>query len=504
MIRFPVSPVTPAAEPLPSTDVHERLRGHGLLAVEACARPAPPLAATRHGHGLLMAVHHAFAEHRPLALAPDHVWLCIAHGIARWVDGNAELLRPRLVRHRGRLPLEVRRDDFVAGGDNDWPGAVAEICALMHGHLGGRADLLVADFSTTDAEARTASHVALMSGMQKFFAYTVGTLCGIPEVTLEGTPADWQAIRARVDVLGELDLGFWAAPLAGVIDKLIDTARGDVDTGWWRDLYKLETASGGEVVTGWINVLFPFTGDDGVERNERAFDPGFDDPFSPRLRDFPSGLCQAPFTWNYHGDRRAMSLAGGFVGVAQLADGSLRPQPGWAIIPEPAARRFMVWGDPQGVPTLAPRDPKGLTSLEGIEQEVAGLERYALGLSFCSELRSLAGIERLTGLADVSLTDNPHVESLAALAGLPHLRKVFVTQCANLRDIRALRTLPALEELCLQRCPIDDIATIAGLDRLTSLSLFLDVLPRELCQFSWGADKVRPALAALAAFAARK
>jgi hypothetical protein len=503
MIRFPVTPVTPAAAPLAVTDVRERLRGHGITTVEAASRPPRPLALTDHGHGLLMAVHHAFAEHRPLALAPDHIWLCIAQGLARWVDGNAEALRPRLVRHQGRLPLEIRRDEFVPGGDNDWPGAIAEICGLMRPHLGGKADLFVADFSTTDEDARAASHVALMSGMQKFFAYTVGTLCGIPEITLEGNPEDWEDIGRRVDVLGEFELGDWAKRLKKVVRKLADTARGDVDADWWRDLYKLETASGGEIVTGWINTLFPFTGDEGIERNQRCFDPDHDDPFSPKLRDFPTGLGQAPFTWNLHGDRRPMALLGGFVGVAQLADGSLRPQPGWAVIPEPSARRFMVWGDPAGVVTVAPRDPKGLTSLAGLDQEVADLPRYALSLSFCTELTSLDGVEKLTGLVDISVTENHHLTSLAALAGLPNLRKVFFTQCNNLRDIAALRTLPALEELCLQRAPITDVATIASLDRLVSLSLFLDVLPRELCQFSWGADKVGPALAALRAFATR-
>ena len=499
MIRFPVSPIAPAREPMPTLDVDAVLRDQGILAPEARPRLPHPLAAAQAGHGLLMAVHHAFSEHRPLVLAPDHVWLCVAQGLARWVEAHAERLRGRLVRHPGRLPLEVRRDDFVAGGDNDWPGAVAELCAEMRAHLGGRANLFVADFSTTDDLARAASHVALMAGMQRYFTYSVGTLCGIPEITLEGTPEDWAAIRRRVDVLDELDLADWAERLRPVCDRLIATARGEVDTAWWQDLYKRHSASGGELISGWVNVLFPFQGDEGLERNPAVFDPDYEvaSAFGPMLHDYPSGLGQAPFTWDYYGDRRAMSVVGGFLGVAQLDDGRLRPQPGWAVVREVSARRFAISAGPRGAPRLHPRDPAGLRRLDGIADEVAGIERYSLSLSFCRQLESLDGLEALTGLEHLSLVENSHVTDLDALRGLPNLREIHVTQCPNLRDVRALRTLPMLRSLVLQRCPVDDPATLAALDRLTYLSLHLESLPADLCRSHGDADDVRAARDAL-------
>jgi len=502
MVRFPVAPVKPADEPMATTDVAERWRGHGVLAVEASSRPGSPLAATRHGHGLLMAIHHAFAEHRPLVIAPDHVWTCIAQGMARWVEHHAERLRPRLVRHHGRIPLEVRRDDFVAGGDNDWPAAITALVAEVRRHLGGRADLFVGDFSTTDTDARAASHVALMAGMQRYFTYTVSSLCGIPDITLEGTPEDWRSIRDRVAVLGELDLDHWGARLDPVLARLEATARGEVDTAWWRDLYKLESASGGEVVTGWINVLFPFRGDSGVEPSGAVFQDDWEFAFEPKLSSFPGGLAQVPFTWNYHGDRRPMSLVAGFVGVAQLDGGALRPQLGWAVAAEQAARTFQVFGDPTtGVPTLAPRDPRGLRSLAGLAAEVAGLGEFALRLSWCDQLDSLAGLEGLTGLVDLSVSDCP-VTTLAPIAGLPALRRLFVTQCPRLHDVRAMAELPALRDLTLQRCPIDELATLASLDRLHSLSLFLDTLPRSVCAYHHTPEMVRAAMARLRALAA--
>ncbi|WP_272427393.1 DUF4419 domain-containing protein [Polyangium jinanense] len=44
----------------------------------------PDLPVVDHGptHALLGAVHLAFAQHRPLVLSPDAVWLTIAQGVA--------------------------------------------------------------------------------------------------------------------------------------------------------------------------------------------------------------------------------------------------------------------------------------------------------------------------------------------------------------------------------------------------------------------------------------
>jgi hypothetical protein len=58
-------------------------------------------------HPLLSAVGRAFAEHRPLVLCPDAVWLTIARGVAQHIRLHAEELRPRLVSHTGRKRLTV-------------------------------------------------------------------------------------------------------------------------------------------------------------------------------------------------------------------------------------------------------------------------------------------------------------------------------------------------------------------------------------------------------------
>ncbi len=90
--------------------------------VEACSRYHIQLVANVCFHPVVAAVHLAFNDHRPLVLSPDMLWLLVAQGFANHVNANAEVLRPRFVKHRGKVTIKVRRDDFVKGSpENPWP-----------------------------------------------------------------------------------------------------------------------------------------------------------------------------------------------------------------------------------------------------------------------------------------------------------------------------------------------------------------------------------------------
>jgi hypothetical protein len=72
---------------------------------------------TKGAHPLLAAVHLAFAEHRPLVLSPDAVWLTLAQGFAQHVRLNAQALLARLVRHQGRETLSLWVDELPQDGE---------------------------------------------------------------------------------------------------------------------------------------------------------------------------------------------------------------------------------------------------------------------------------------------------------------------------------------------------------------------------------------------------
>jgi hypothetical protein len=93
MVTFAVDDVTPADAPLPTQPLAELYPD----AIAVGGDPALPVLADTGVHPLLSAVGRAFADHRPLVLTPDAVWLTIAQGVAQHVRLHAEQLRPRLV-----------------------------------------------------------------------------------------------------------------------------------------------------------------------------------------------------------------------------------------------------------------------------------------------------------------------------------------------------------------------------------------------------------------------
>jgi hypothetical protein len=273
------------------------------------------------------------------------VWLCLAQGFALHVEANAEALHSRFVHRDGKLTLKVRRDGFVKGSPhNDWQGCFAEWSDAIAAHIGKKRDLVVADFSTTGPIERAASEIVLMSAMKNYFNFMLVTKCGIPEITLLGTVADWQSIRQRAEVFAELDLADWVRALLPVLDQFVKAASGAFDRAFWRSIYKTHEESGGPYATGWINVLFPYldggSWEGGIVRNGTAFTRPGDaaDQNGPTLGRFPCGLSRVPLAWEYLGTVLPMTLQAGFVGISQdRQTRAVRPAIGWAV--HPAADR---------------------------------------------------------------------------------------------------------------------------------------------------------------------
>jgi hypothetical protein len=350
MRTFAVDVVEPAEQRLPTRPLRERypdaLAAGGDLDV--------PVVAHGGTHALLGAVGMAFAQHRPLVLSPDAIWLTIAQGVAQHVRLHAEQLRPRLVRHDGRKRLTVTVNAMPTDAAA-WAAVVAAFRAELAHEIGdGRARLLECDFSTSTDVDRVASQIVLFDAYAPYFSLWMRAVCGIPTITLTGTVDDWRRIRARVDVIAELDLGWWCGSLAAIAEQLVRAAAGDVDAAFWRRIYNPADAYGGEVITGWITRLYPYLEADGSQATRN--------PMLALPIDEPKNLTTAAERW-YLGPgvrsdavpdtrsrvtvhvvdevaraRCAVALVAGVVAVAQQPDGGLRPLVGWHL--EPARCRI--------------------------------------------------------------------------------------------------------------------------------------------------------------------
>ncbi|HEX2687868.1 MAG TPA: DUF4419 domain-containing protein [Kofleriaceae bacterium] len=451
-----------------TTSATSQLAALGWKSTEAYRIAAAELVDGLLVHPLALAVHLAFAQHRPLVLTPDAVWLCIAQSLATHIELHAEALRPRLVRHTGQLELELRRDDLAPGDpDNAWPAVVDGLVAQIRAHLGGRADMFLADFSTTTPLDHTASQIALMGAMRQYFQYSVGTLCGIPEITLMGTPEDWAAIRRRVDAFAEFDLAWWVEVLDPVLAKLEATARGDIDREFWRRLYKHESASGGDRAHGWLNTLFAYVGDRPVRNPFQTIDEvGF---FGYGLEDFPSGRTRVPFTWKLFGESVVMELVGGLWGVTQDERGALGVASGWVISHAYELSDFeRSAGEVGELSRLSPRRGVMLENLASLSLEASD-EPINLTLMNTDRLRSLEGIQHLRGLVELTVYNAPLLENLAPLADMTSLARLDLHGCSRLAN---LEHLPGLVELTVHNSPLlENLAPLAGMTSLARLDL---------------------------------
>jgi hypothetical protein len=341
-VSFSTCDVPIAEKPLAEVPYHDALK-HRLfrpgVSIEAASRRLTTLVPTT-DHAFMDAVHLAFAQHRPLVLSPDHIWLLICQGFALHVNANAEMLRSDFVIHTGKKPLIVTRPNFVKGGaDNDWEGIISEFGQRIRANLKSNHDLLVANFSTTTSIEKAAFEITLMDAMKSYFDYGM-TICGIPSITLEGTPEDWQQIVERTQKLRGSQCGKWVSAMTPILQQFVRASRGHVNRNFWRSIYKVHSVSGGPYITGWIIRFFPYLRG---EANLPIPNPYLGKWFggAPKnaersklsLMDLSSGLSQAPVTLDTGTQQHNLEFVAGFIGIAQDSDSkALRPEIGWAIL----------------------------------------------------------------------------------------------------------------------------------------------------------------------------
>mgnify|MGYP002845549692 CR=1 FL=1 len=344
---------------------------------------------------LAKAVHAAFYGHHPLVLSPDVIWLTIAQGLANHVDQNAEKLRSAFVNHEGKELINIERPDFVKGSPhNDWAGVFPEFSAkIREKTVAGTTELIENDFSTTGPAERIVSHITLMDTVQHYFTYTMSCGCGFPAITLTGTPADWEKVRAKAQELQRYDLEWWLEALLPALDQFVLAAHGKPDLDFWRSLCNINTGTSFpcyEPLTGWIQAFFPYLNEvgydygfgdgdnfketkggvpkrrmsrnDGLANFQESFQKkvnltnfnkpqdggsGKDDDrfsrFSPppagtrsgvKLELFPPAMSSAPFTYKdlRTGKKYRMAFCGGLTALVQHPDGSIEPKVGWAVL----------------------------------------------------------------------------------------------------------------------------------------------------------------------------
>lgn len=311
----------------------------GAFPVESASMNAPLAGLCGEVNGLVATVGAAFDLHAPLVLSPDDLWLTIAQGFARHVAANPERLKGLFVTHEGRETLEVRRDDFVKGLEtNPWPEVFAAFSAQVAERVPRAHPLVVSNFSTTGPVERAASEVTLLDVAGNYFEFRFLSMCGIPSLTLLGTPADWRSVRTRAAALAEYELSWWVGPLIEVLDQFVAASEGRVDSSFWQSMYSDNGESGGPYLSGWLQVFFPYLENDAdagrfTRRADRLSRWRVKRRlFGPETRVLPPSVSEVRFRWTCLGRTYPMQFLAGLVGATQDPQTrAVRPVTGWAV-----------------------------------------------------------------------------------------------------------------------------------------------------------------------------
>ena len=283
----------------------------------------------------------AYADHRPIVLSPDIIWNVIAQGFSQHVNNNPEALRDRIVYHeKGKIELSVMTKEELHSPNVKWDELLNTFDNMIaESTKDNLADVMRADFSTTDKTARIVSQMTLMSSVKAFFDYSVIYFsCGIPNITIEGTTDDWEKVMNKTQQLRKYNLDWWVDDLVPILNEFINASKGNVNKVFWQNIVKKDrpkeyvgggcaAAFEGEDPTeldGWFLKLMPY--DQKGNRTPEKVTYEYDN--------MPSQVTNVDFKYKNldTGTTIPMEMICGLVGIEiDTITNAMRPKLGWMV-----------------------------------------------------------------------------------------------------------------------------------------------------------------------------
>jgi hypothetical protein len=309
-------------------------------------------------HPFIAALHYAFADHRPVIISPDMIWLLINQSFAIHINQNPEKYRKRFVNFKGKKSISIIRNDFRKGAEkNPWIKVFPVFSDSIKKYIGDSIyHILVPKFSTTSIIEQSAYEISLMDFTGNYFDFSAQTFCGIPYIKLQGKPEDWKWILDHLEFFDSFDLSFWTSKIKPIINEIYLTSMGEQNTNFWKNIYKWHQSSGGHFSDGWITNFFLYTfADSGNYKINKMLSINLDSILAaaenPEIKyhelrmlkliglegkEFPDGLSKVDFKWDYRikpANTYSMELVAGFMGISQdKKTFELKPIISYAII----------------------------------------------------------------------------------------------------------------------------------------------------------------------------
>lgn len=288
-------------------------------------------------NGFIGAVFRAYCRHHNLSIKPDDIWVAILTQFSLYLNANAEKLRGKFVSHDGKKELTVYQDAPELESAN-FPLFVQNMVDEMQKHIVDTEtkEWMLPNFTTTTHEDITVASLVLMSSVHEYFSYRFCLACGIPNITLEGEVKDWENIYIRIQKFKKYQdeiLTKWCEMLLPILEKFIESAKGNVDNDFWSKICsELSFGSGPTFLSGWISVFNVFDN----KGNWRGDNKNYHETTSPwPIIDtccVTSGVVSVPFTIDSYGtEYDAKAFAGHFTYSVLNGGTLLKPSLNWVI-----------------------------------------------------------------------------------------------------------------------------------------------------------------------------
>jgi hypothetical protein len=294
-----------------------------------------------YNNGFLGTIYHAYSEHIPLSLRPDDCWIAILVNLGRYVQNHAEGVRHFFVDHQGQKDLVVKVDSpyLEHTTEEHWEGFVEKMITEVKSRTkDGIVSWMSPDFTTTTNKDRMVANLAIMSTVRKYFTFGFELSCGLSQVTLEGTTADWEKLYEKASKLSELhvdQLDQWVSVLLPVLKEFVNTCQGQVNEDFWQRICTSQRRGSGsqQSLRGWFLVFSAFDEDGKYLLNpsqvirETGVYGSIDDD------EIPDCSVSVNATVDDHGHQYRVVFFGGV--LLTRFDGqknSVSPQVGWIMI----------------------------------------------------------------------------------------------------------------------------------------------------------------------------
>jgi len=212
--------------------------------------------------GYLYYLAKAYSLHKKVTISPHDFWYIIISEVSKIILANPDKCRSLFTSSSEKIEIVISTGDLTEIDP-------IELLKVLRGYIPTNIDIFLPKFSTNTESYNIAAAATFAGGLKLYYNYST-YLCGIPEINVAGTIADWQTIVSNLSVIcGYLKernitvyetkkLSKWESDISEIIYKICQGLSGIDISVFMKDIFSLKNIGSGsqKVLTGWISKVY--------------------------------------------------------------------------------------------------------------------------------------------------------------------------------------------------------------------------------------------------------